>query len=261
MEKMLFSAAAAALIFTCCAGASAGTVFTVDEGSVPGAAANSLTADSLRGTYVEALTINPGNTYDVVGFARFSAFFNSGLVVPGQQLGASPLGGYSLYATFAESGVVSSGTLSGKSGSFELFLDPNQDTRLFFPNGTSVGVVNLADDFLLGLSNQLSVATSTSTAFTASFDGFQLTTFGALYFTSPKTFYSTVKATGNPTNIQIFDLIDDFAPGRFRVAGDFEAAFAVPEPSALALAVLALTGSALVGRRRRAVIPPSACAP
>ena len=263
MEKTLFSAMAAVLISTCCASASATATFTVNEGSVPGANANVFTADSLHGTYFEVLTIHPGNTYDAIGFARFNAFFNTGSMVTGQQLDGNPPNGYSLYATFAKSGLVSGGTLSGTSGSFELFLDPNQDTQLFIPSGTSVARAGQVDDYLFGFSTQLLSATGTSTSFTSIFDGFQLTPSGTLYFTSPAMFYSTVTASGNPTNVQIFDLIDQFAPGRFTVAGDLSATFAVPEPSALALVALALAGAGVVGRLHRRVTPtpPSACAP
>ena len=256
MKKHLLSLATAAFLGLSGAAASAAPAlldFTVDEGSVPGAAPNSLVADKLNGGYNEILTINLDATFDTQAYANIGQFFgNDGGSTVGSQIGAG-IGApnqYGMYALFSSSGTFAGSTFTGTSGSFNLYIDPNSDTSLALgADGTTpVAVGNNADDYLIAFTTSLTSAIGilgNPGAFDLWFDDFQLTALGSTYFTSPDPFYLVVNVDGD------FDNFNPVLGQSFNVVGDVSAVFAVPEPGSLALIGLALAGLSFGARRRK----------
>lgn len=251
MNFKLKSFAAAAVLGLSSLAANAVTLldFTVAEGSVPGAAANTFVADKINGGYSEILTVNPDFSFTTTAIADFGQFFrNDGatLVAPTQLNGFN---GYAIYAVFTSVGqFVSGNTFVGGAGSFELFIDPNQDTiKTLGANGSApVGFASNADDYKIAGSNTLVSGlglVGNPGAFDLVFENFMLTAAGSSYFIAPNPFHMVVNVDGD---------FDNFvpAPGSFTVVGDVSAVFEVPEPGSLALLGLALAGVGVVQRRR-----------
>src|SRR2546429_6255311 len=123
--------------------------FTVNEGSVPGAIPNLVTANDINGRYTEALNIT-GATFTASAFANFGQFFE-GAALQSSQLNNITPNGYGLYALFNSGGTVTgpfpvppAGTFetdfTGNSGNAFLYIDPNRDTTLGF-NGAGQAAV------------------------------------------------------------------------------------------------------------------------
>lgn len=255
MKKHLLSLATATFLGLSGAAASAAPAlldFTVDEGSVPGAAPNVLVADKLNGGYNEILTINPDSSFNTQAYANIGQFFgNDGADTIGSQLG-SGIGApnqYRMYALFSSAGTFAGGTFTGTSGSFDLYIDADSNTTLGLgADGVSpITVGNNADDYRIAFTTSLTSAigiVGNPGAFDLFFSDFQLTADGMNYFTSPDPFYLLVNVDGD------FDNFNPVPGQSFNVVGDVSAVFAVPEPGSLALVGLALAGLGLSARRR-----------
>jgi hypothetical protein len=238
--------------------------FTVSEGSVPGSVANTFVADKANGGYNEVLTVNGDLTFSTKAYANFGQYYkNDGanLAGPNQLNGFGS--GYGMYALFDSAGFVGT-TFTGLTGSFSLYIDPDQDTTLALgANGTLPIVVGLnADDYLIASASSpvyLVGIPGTPGAFDFLFNDFLLTTTdqsgaagiqsGATYFTSPDPFHVLVRVNGD------FDAFPTVpGPGNYSgITGDVSFVFAVPEPTALALLGVGLVG--LGASRRRRVLP------
>ena len=230
--------------------------FTIDEGSVPGALDNIIVGDKLNGGYEEVLTINPGAplTFDTQAFATFGQIFADEGTPPAEQSQLSCLGAncYNMYAVFSSSGEVDlSGSipvLTGVTGSFQVFIDPDQDTLADLTGGGAVPPLlsGTADDYEIAFaSNPVSLVglVGDPGAFDFVWDDFTLTALGELYFTDPEDFYMKVTVDGD---------FDEFpiAPGDIFLTGDVSAVFNVPEPGSIALLGLGLLGLGARLRRR-----------
>jgi hypothetical protein len=237
--------------------------FDVDESVVDGALPNIVEdAFKLTGSYNETLTITGGGTtFTADAFATFIGYDDvNGDPIGLTQISGSLLGGSNLYQIVAEMSATGNvvplgGSLFGggvcgatfcfdaTAGSAALYLDTDQD-------GTG-------DDLLLTSNTVLPGSTGTTNSssdprtgqFNLNFGNILLTALGEDYFFTLANLEITSTVNGD------FDAIDLSATGGQTVTGDVSAQFsttAVPEPAALMMFGLGLSGLAAMRRRTSA---------
>lgn len=232
--------------------------FTVDEGSVPGAAPNTFVADKMNGAFKEYIKLT-GTNFDAYGVANISSMLeNDGGDPITSQLGGFGAAGYRMYAIFEATGSFAFPNFSPSAGKIEFYIDPNANTTFTTGAAPITAATNGGDDYKIAFTTNLVVGAGTLTsapgAFNFDFTDFSLTTVdtdlvtagnqsGAGYFTSPDPFHMNVRVNGDN---------DALTPsgGIFTVTGDVSAVFPIPEPGSLALVGLALAGLGFAGRRR-----------
>ena len=224
--------------------------FTIEEGSVPGAVDNTIVADKLNGGYEEVLTINPDFTFDTQAFATFGQIFADEGTPPSEpsQLSCIAASCYNMYAVFSASGSFAGGTFTGVTGTFTLYIDPDQDTTATLSDGATAPVLSgTADDYAIAFAvNPVSMVgiVGNPGAFDFVWDDFTLTAAGMLYFVDPDPFHMRVVVDGD---------FDEFPvdPGDIFLTGDVSAVFEVPEPASIALFGVGLAALGFRLQRKR----------
>lgn len=250
-SKILGAVALAAAIASGSAGAvGTGVVFQVQEGVVPGSVSNLITADSIDYSYEAIINqsfvgaaLDGDDPFTETGSIEASSF-KLGIDSQPTQLNGFPTG-YGLVGNFTASGVSSFDGVGGILAVFDsfvlnLFIDTDQNGTGDLALGTAVMNAYSEAHLFGGLAN-------------GDYDVnlfFTPTAFGSTYFIDPTPFTLNMETTGVTTTIVGASL---FQPFRATVDGSGNLFVnAVPEPGTLALFGLALSGMALLRRRRDA---------
>ena len=255
-------------------------LFQVNEGSVPGSFAQTITADRLSFDYKARITqtitggdglAGSGDVFTEQGFLTKAAYGSPlGGSVP-SQLNAQVMGfGYGMYAIFT---IIGEGDPFGATGgimatmtsfNMTMYIDPNQNTTLAVPvSGPVIAGGITSDDYAI-VNYTLSVGQAHVFAGLANGDfdsllNITLTTTtpgGDSFFVTPAAFFNLENFGGNT---EIFTITSGNAVTGFTAsvegAGLELFVAAVPEPGTVALVGIGLLGMCLARRRGTSPAP------
>jgi PEP-CTERM motif-containing protein len=242
----------------------AAQTFTVNEGSVPGAAANTLTADRISFNYAARIdqtligsAFDGNDPFTESGYLTKASFANGGSAVPSQLNGVSPAG-YGIFGLFTITGMATQQG-AGIHATFDtvrlqLFLDPGQDTTLSFVGNTATAGGSMLDDRLL-MSYTLSSGEANVRGGLANGDFDTIlnatpTADGLAFFTGPRPFYTLENFGGNTQTITGASLTSSFVATATGAGTELFMA-PIPEPETYALMLAGLGALGFVARRRR----------
>lgn len=263
---MKFKTLSMACAFAFATNVYAAPLFTVQEGAIPEASFNLVTADTLTLRYEAFINQTAGGSFTETGYFDATALVLGNTAV-GSQLNTSEAlfggAGYALYGKFSVSGNISfvgtTALATFTSGFFELYSDFNQDTTKTIGAGGIITYAFTAEDQLLGSSNVvlsgsqaniplIGQQAASGGSYIINYGNLNLSPQGSAYFINPSPFYLAVSVSGenesfNPT----------LTAGAYQgiAQGDASAVFAaVPEPTTVALLGLGLLGMGVSLRRR-----------
>jgi hypothetical protein len=254
LRKTLGAAVAGVALLVAAGSAQAG-LFTVNEGSVPLAIADTLTANGITFSYQAVIHQAANGSYTETGFLNKASFVDVNSAAVPSQLNSLAPAGYAIYGLFTAGGNSVANGAGGVTATFSsfnatLWLDPSQNT-VQSPNGTATS--GTADDTLLA-SYTLNVGQAHIFPGLANGDfdellNMTLAPAGQAYFTSPTPFYPLEDLSGVTTTITGLSL-----PGTAFTANASGAGLELveaPEPASIAIlgAGLVALGGAI--RRRK----------
>ena len=242
--------------------------FTIDQSSVPGSETLSnpvITVDKIIGNYNEIFTGLLNGTFSTSAYWDAASYAkDDGATAVGSGLTTNPSFStlqYGMYATFTATGnfVPNAGggfTFIANGGSFELFIDPNNDTTKAL-GATGLDAVTIgggtADDYqvasaslLFGSGNSAAGGVGSANGnFDLVFSPFTLTApGGTAFFVAPDPFHIVLDVKGQ---FNFFEPV-----GNQTINGSADAFFIkIPEPGSLALIGAAVAGIGFTARRRK----------
>jgi hypothetical protein len=247
--------AAGAMAFAGSAHADLYPDFQVDPTAYGGAAV--FTADKMTGNYVEVVTFNANNTFDVSLLWQAGLFLSNdgSQVVSHTGVGVS----YDLYAeykgsgTFSGSGATATFTLT-PGGSLGLYMDhpyndgfftaPSSGTGSFTASGTGDDVLFASGAGVTG-TGTLKCSVGNNCGSFGQVTSLSVTSAGASFFVAPAPFFTASLQSGHFNGFSA-------APGTTQTLnGSMDVIFQpVPEPSTVAMLGLGLFGVIAAARRR-----------
>jgi len=240
--------------------------FTANEGVVPGANQNTVTADRISFNYEARINQTlVGGSYDgndpftESGYLTKASFANGGQAVS-SQLNFAGSNGYAIYGLFSITGTAAqdgNGILATfQTATLSLWLDPGQNTTFAFTGNTAGTTGTTADDMQLA-SYTMVPGQGQAHVFGGLANGdfdtvlnLTLTDFGKTFFNSPNPFYAMEDFGGNTQTISGASLTSSFVATATGAGTELFIA-PIPEPGTYALMLAGLGAIGFVARRRR----------